>query len=219
LERKAARMEDPGAQLLDAVNSLWTRFGRVVLIGLGVVAIGVVGVLLTLRTRAAAEAQAAGRLAEGNLYFWQADYSRSLQIAKQTAGQWPGTHSGVDALRMAGDDEFWLGNFKNAVSEYRRYLDRRKTGLVADAVRRSLAYALEGDQQFKEAASTFEGLVGRFDRESSAEFLFSAARCHRGQNQPKEAERTLQRLVDEYGETSYANRARIMRAELAAAPH
>ena len=61
--------------------------------------------------------------------------------------------------------------------------------------------------------------MGRFDRESSAEFLFSAARCQRALNRPKEAERTLLRLVEEYGETAYANRARIMRAELAAAPH
>jgi hypothetical protein len=37
-------------------------------------------------------------------------------------------------------------------------------------------------------------------------------------NQPKEADQVLKRLLDEYGETPYANRARLLRAELAAAP-
>ncbi len=219
LERKAARLEDPGAQLLDAMTSSWARYGRVVLIGLGVLAVVAAGVFLTMRTRAAAEEQAAGQLAEANILFWQGDYARSLQSAKQTAEQWPGTRSGLDALRIEGDDQFWLGNFKDAVAQYRRYLERAKTGMVADGVRRSLAYALENDHQFKEAATTFEALVGKFDRQTSGEFLFAAARCYRETNQPKEAERMLQRLLDEFGETSYANRARMMKAELAAAPH
>ncbi len=219
LERKAARLEDPGARLLDALTSTWARLGRAILIGLGVLAVVVAGALLTLRSRAAAEEQAAGQLAEANVLFWQGDYARSLQSARQTIEQWPGTRSGLDALRLAGDDQFWLGSFKDAVAQYRRYLARAKTGLVADGVRRSLAYALENDHQYKEAAATFTGLVGTFDRESSAEFLFSAARCYRELNQPREAEQTLQRLLDEFGETSYANRARMLKAELAAVPH
>ncbi|HVP15288.1 MAG TPA: tetratricopeptide repeat protein [Terriglobales bacterium] len=220
VERKAARLEDPGAQLLDDLTSLWNRYGRVALIALGVIAVIAIGVVLTMRTRATAEQQAAEKLAESNLYFWQQrDYAHALQIANQVSGQWPNTASGVDALRVAGDSQFWLGDFKSAAAAYRRYLDHRKTGVVADGVRRSLAYALESAHQYAEAATTFEGLVGRLDRESSAEFLFAAARCERALNQPREAERLLGRLIDEYGETSYAERARILRAELAARPH
>lgn len=188
------------------------------LIGLGVVAVVAVGVFLTLRARAADEDQAAGKLAEANLYFWQGAYDRSLPLARQVAEQWPNSPSGIDARRVAGDDQFWLGKFKESVAEYRLYLAKQKSGLIADAVRRSFAYALESDLQFKEAASVYEGLVGKFDRESSAEFLFAAARCYRQLNQPKEADLVLKRLVDEFGETSNANRARMLRAELAAAP-
>ena len=218
LERKSARLEDPGAQLLDTLTSGWSRYGRIVLIGVGVVAVIAVGVFFTLRSRASSEEAASGRLAEANLFFWQADYARSLQLARQVSEQWANTPSGVDAHRLAGDDQFWLGSFKEAAAEYRRYLDVRKSGLVSDAVRRSLAYSLESDHQYKDAAPIYESLVGRFDRESSAEFLFAAARCYRLMNQPKEALQRLDRLVDEFGETSYANRARIQRAELGAAP-
>jgi tetratricopeptide (TPR) repeat protein len=218
LESKAARLDDPGARLLDSVNANWNRYGRAVVIGLGVVAVAAIGIFFTLRTRAASEEQAAGRLAEANILFWQGDYNRSLQLARQVAEQWPGTPSGVDARRMAGDDQFWTGNFKEASAEYRRYLDRQKTGLIAEAVRRSLAYALESEHQYKDAVPLYEGLVGKFDRESSAEFLLGASRCYRLTNQPKEADQRIQRLLDEYGETSYATRARIMRAEMAGAP-
>jgi tetratricopeptide (TPR) repeat protein len=218
LERESARLEDPGAQLLDSISSRWERYGRMLLIGLGVIAVIAIGVFFTLRTRAADEEQAAGKLAEANLYFWQGAYDRSLPIARQVSEQWPNSPSGIDAHRLAGDDQFWLGKFKESVAEYRLYLAKQKSGLIADAVRRSLAYALESDLQFKEAASVYEGLVGRFDRESSAEFLYAAARCYRQLNQPKEADQMLKRLLDEYGETSNANRARMLRAELAAAP-
>jgi hypothetical protein len=218
LERESARLEDPGAQLLDAISSRWARYGRMLLISLGVIAVIGIGAFFTLRARAADEEQAAGKLAEANIYFWQGAYDRSLPMARQVAEQWPNSPSGIDAHRLAGDDQFWLGKFKESVAEYRLYLARKKSGLVADAVRRSFAYALESDLQFKEAAQVYEGLVGKFDRESSAEFLYAAARCQRQLNQPKEADQLLKRLVDEYGETSNANRARMLRAELAAAP-
>ncbi|MBI5709360.1 MAG: tetratricopeptide repeat protein [Candidatus Eisenbacteria bacterium] len=212
--RKTGKLEDPGARLLDAIAGYGQRYGRIAGIVAAVIAVVGAGAFFTLRARAASEEQAAGRLAEANILFWQGDYPRSLQLAKQVAEQWPRTPSGTDAHRLAGDDEFWNGQFKNAVKEYRTYLEQQKQGLVADAVRRSLAYALESDRQLQEAATLDESLVGRFDRESSAELLYAAARCYRLMNQVPAASQRLQRLLDEFGETSYANRARMELAEL-----
>jgi predicted negative regulator of RcsB-dependent stress response len=217
LEQKSPHLEDPGARLIDTLTRYWNRFGRIALISLGVVAVAAVAVFLVQRSRAADEKQAAGRLAEANLYYWQNAYDRSLQGARQVAEQWPGTPSGVDALRLAGDSYFWMGNYRDAAAQYERYLAKRKSGVLADAVRRSLAYTLESNRQPKEAAALYESLVGKFDRESSAEFLYAAARCYLALHEPKEADLQLKRLVDEYGETTYAGRARVERAELAAA--
>jgi tetratricopeptide (TPR) repeat protein len=219
LEQKSAHLEDPGAKLIDSLTSYWNRLGKAVLIALGVIVVVAVTAVLVQRSRAADEEQAAGKLAEANLYFWQTAYDRSLQGARQVSEQWPGTPSGVDALRLAGDSYFWMGNYKEAAAQYQGFLAKRKSGLLADAVRRSLAYTLESNQQPKEAAAAYEALVGKFDRESSAEFLFAAARCYQTLHQPKEADLRLKRLLDEYGETSYALRARIQQAELAAAPN
>jgi TolA-binding protein len=213
---KATRLEDPGAEMLDRMTSLWDRHGRIILgVTLGVIAIGAVGFFL-LRGRAAKEEQAAAALAEANVLYWQGDYAGSLERAKQVSARFAATPSGVEAHRLAGDNAFWNGDFKTAVAEYRRYLDKAPSGLLADAGRRSLAYALESDNQHAEAAKTYETLVGRFDRSSSAEFLLGAARCYRALNQPDEALKRLQRIDQEFGETSYANAARVEMAELAA---
>lgn len=202
--------------MVDRIIGAWTRYGRVALIVVGVVVAAAAVTFLVLRSRAATEEEAAGKLAEGNVMFWSGYYQQSLDRAKQVAQQYPGTPSGIEAHRLAGDNAFWLGDFKTAVAEYRRYLDKAKPGLLADAARRSLAYSLESSGQYKQAADTYESLVGKFERESSAEFLYAAARCYRQLHQPAEAQKRLQRLADEFGETSVANRARIAEAELSA---
>ena len=91
-----------------------------------------------------------------------------------------------------------------------------KEPIFANAARRSLAYALESDGQRLEAAKEYEGLVGKFDRNSSAEFLVASARCYRGLNRPADAMERLKRVDLEFGETNYANQARLEMGELAA---
>lgn len=213
---RSARLRDPGAELLDRASGLWERFGRVALGVLGgIVALAVIS-LLVLRSRAAAEDQAAGRLAEANALYWQGDYERSLSMARQVYQQYPSAPSGVEAHRLAGDNAYWSGDFKASITEYQAYLSHVKNGVLADAARRSLAYALESSRQFPEAARQYEELVGKFDRESSAEFLAAAARCYRALNRPADSDQRLHRLIDEFGETGAAQIARIQLAEQAA---
>jgi len=212
----STRIEQPGERLLMPLRHFWERWSRVVLgVLAGVVVIGVVG-FLALRSRRAAEEAAAGKLAEASLYYWQGDYQRSMTLARETAEQYGSTPSGREAHRQMGDAAYWGGDFKTAVEEYRRYLADAPKGLLADAARRSLAYALESDGRPVEAAKEYDALVGKFDRSSSAEFLIAAARCLQAAGQIPAAEERLQRVVDEYGETDYANQARLTLAELQA---
>lgn len=210
---RSARLRDPGAELLDRATGIWDRYGRIVLgvVG-GIILIGAVAFFM-MRSRAANEAQAAGQLAEASALYWQGDYPRSLTMSKQIYQQYPSAPSGVEAHRLAADNAYWSGDYKTAITEYQAYLGKVKTGVLADAARRSLAYAYESDRQYAQAATTFESLVGKFDRESSAEFLAAAARCLRAQNKPAESRQRLERLVAEFGETSIAPLARIQLAE------
>lgn len=214
--RKTAHLSDPGGELVDQVVGFWERYQRVILGAAAVIVVVAAGTFFTMRSRASQEDEAAGKLAEANVLFWQGDYPHAQQLAKQVAEQFGGTPSGVDAHRLAGDAAFWAGDFKTAVTEYQQYLSHQKNGLLAHAARRSLAYALESSQQFAPAVPIYDQLVGIFDRESSAEFLMAAARCEQRLGQSAEAAKRLQHLLDEYGDTSPAGRAREMMGELGA---
>ena len=200
------------------MTGFFTQYGRILLgVVLALLAIGVV-LFLTVRARRTSEEQAASKLAEATIYYFQGDLGRAGQTAKQVADQFPNTASGNDAHRLTGDASYWNSDFKTAIAEYRRYLSKEKPGVLADVATRSLAYALENDHQYTEAAKTYEGLVGKLDRESSAEFLAAAARCLRLAGDRDGARSRLERLVREFGDTSYARLARIEAAELAARP-
>ena len=213
--QRRTHIEDPGGVILDRMTGYWNRFGRFTLAAAGVIAAAALLGFYMLRVRAAQENEASGQLTEASYFFWQGDYARSLQVAKQLTEQFPSTWSGTDALRIAADDCFWTGDYKSSVDYYKRYLDKVKGGgVVGDAARRSYAYALESDRQYKAAADQFESLVGKFDRESSAEFLAASARCYRTLGQQEEGAKRLRRVLDEFGETSQALNARVRLGEL-----
>lgn len=213
--RKNTALDDPGAELLDKATALWDQYGRIflgVLVGLVVVGVGGYYIMSGNRTR---ENTASEKLAEANDLFWRADYDRSRQLAQDVYKQFPGTPSGIDALRISGDDAYWRGNWKDAIADYNGYLAKRGSGMIPDAVRRSLAYALESNGQYLDAAAHYEKLVGVFDRESSAEMLFAAGRCMAAASKPDEARKRYQRILDEFPDTSYQLQVRIALGRLA----
>ena len=209
LESRKNALDDPGAELLDRATSLWDRYGRIVL-GV-VVGLAVVGVsaYYVMAGSARKENAASERLAEASDLFWRADYDRSRTIAQEIVKQYPDTPSGIDALRIAGDDAYWRGNWKDAVADYEAYLKKRSSGLLANAVRRSLAYAQESLGQYTAAAANFDLLVGQIDRETSGEMLFAAGRCLIADKKPDEAKKRYQRIIDEFPDSSFQAQARI----------
>ena len=215
--KRHSGLESEGEAAIENLTNFWDRYGRIVLGVLGALAVVGVGAFFYLRNRNAQEAAAAGRLAEASSLYWQGDYARSTEAAKQVVSQYGSTWSGNDAHRILGDNAFWSGDFKTAVAEYRRYAEKVPAGLLQFAGKRSLAYALESDGQYAEAAKTFDDLVGKLDRSSSGEFLMAAARCYQALDKPAEALSRLRRLEADYGETSYAQLARLKIAELEAA--
>jgi tetratricopeptide (TPR) repeat protein len=214
--RKSTALQDPGAEMLDQLTSAWGRYGRIVLGVAG--ALVVVGAVawFTIQQNRTQENAASKRLAEADLYYWQQDYDRAKSVAQEVAKTWGGTPSGVDSHRIAGDAMYWLGDFKGAITEYRAYLARKGSGVLAASVRRSLGYALDSDKQWAEAAKAYDAVVGVFDRETSGEMLASAGRCLEAAGDKAGAIQRYQRIVNEYGETSGALAARMKLGELGA---
>jgi len=209
LESRKNALDDPGADLLDRATSLWDRYGRIVL-GV-VVGLAVVGVsaYYVMAGSARKENAASERLAEASDLFWRADYDRSRTIAQEVVKQYGDTPSGIDALRIAGDDAYWRGNWKDAAADYEAYLKKRSSGLLANGVRRSLGYAQESLGQYAAAAANFDQLVGQIDRETSGEMLFAAGRCLVADKKPEEAKKRYQRIIDEFPDSSFQLQARI----------
>ncbi len=209
LETRKNAIEDPGAELLDQATGMWERYGRIALyVVVGVLVLGIAGYYWK-SGQDRRENSAAEKLAQANELFWRADYDRSRQIAQEVSKQYGGTPSGTDALRISGDNAYWRGNWKEAVVDYRAYLKANNSGLIASTVKRSLAYSLESDGQLAEAATLYTGLVGVFERESSGEMLVAAARCQIALKKPDEAKALLQRVIDEFPDSSFQLQARI----------
>lgn len=213
---KGHASEVTSEQVVDSVTSFWDRFGRVVIgVVVAVIAVGAIA-FYTIQNNEKQNAAAAEKLAEANAMFWNGDYDRSKTLAEGVIKQFGGTANGNDARRVAGDAAYWKGQWKDAITQYKAYLAKQSGGIVAQGVRRSLAYSYESDKQYAEAAKLYDQLVGVFERESSAEMLAASARCLEAANNKPEAAKRLQRLVDEFGDTSYANRSRVKLAELTA---
>lgn len=212
--RRGTQLQDPGAELLDRVSGIWSDYGRMILGALVAVAAVVAGVIMFQRGQESTRAQAAERLAEATVFFWQGDYARSMDLSRQVIDQYGSTPAGLDAHRLVGDNAFWTGDYKTAIEEYRNYLEGASNGILADAARRSLAYSLETDGQYAEAANEYRALVGKFDRETDGEMLLAAGRSHIAAGNPAEAKQDLERLASQFGETSSARRARELLAEI-----
>jgi len=217
LETRKNAIEDPGAELLDRATGIWEQYGRIALyVVVGVLVLGIAGYYWkTGQDRR--ENSAAEKLAQANELFWRADYDRSRQIAQEISKQYSGTPSGTDALRIAGDNAYWRGNWKEAIADYKAYLKASNTGLIASTVKRSLGYALESDGQYAEAITLYTSLVGVFERETSGEMLFAAARCQQALKKPDEAKVLLQRIVNEFPDSSFQLQARIELGKLSPA--
>lgn len=207
--QKSSVMQDPGAELVDKFQSFAAQFGQVILIGVLVAAAAGVGGWYWMQGQAKQENAASEKLAQANELFWRADYDRSRTIAQEVSKAYPGTPSGIDALRIAGDDAFWRGNWKDAIADYKAYLGKKSSGIVAAGVRRSLGYAYESAGQHEEAAKQFDQSVGVFDRESSGELLFASARSLMAAGKNDEAKKRLQRILDEFPESTVQGQARI----------
>lgn len=209
LESRKTALEDPGAELLDRATGLWEQYGRYALYAVvGLLVLGIAG-FYWKSGQDRRENSAAEKLAQANELFWRADYDRSRQMSQEVSQQFGGTWSGTDALRISGDNAYWRGNWKAAIADYQAYLKAKGSGLIANTVKRSLAYALESDGQYAEATSTYTSLVGVFERESSGEFLFAAARCQLALQKQDEARKLYQRILDEFPDSSYQLQARI----------
>jgi tetratricopeptide (TPR) repeat protein len=167
-------------------NDLWERHGRVILAVAGAaVLVAVLSVFVT-RTRAQSEQRAQGDLFRAVLAVSQGDYVTGGPMLKELVDNSPGTKAARDALRYLGDVSMAQGKSGEAVTWYKKYID--KSGGDRAAVLAGtwgLAAAQEDNKAFADAAATYGDAAKRSSSENEkGRALLAQARCYlrAGQN-------------------------------------
>jgi tetratricopeptide (TPR) repeat protein len=193
-----------------------TRNVRVVAIALGAIVLAALAALWISNAQGKAEGEANRILAEASANYWQGGYARTIQLTDQVLNDYKTTRAANDARRMKGDALFWTGSFDSAATLYREYLAKTKADSpLHQAVKQSLAFALDSKRDFPAAAKEYEELAtGAPDRASSADFLMAAARSYKNANQPAKAKALYEKVANDYKETTFARDAEVELGEL-----
>ncbi len=201
------------------IYEAWDRIrqNRTVVLGVvGAIVVVSVGLVLWGRARATKEAEARVVLAEASTNYWSGNYPRTVQLADQVIADAGGTKAALDALRMKADALFWQGAFDSAATLYQEVLDRDRADTpVRDAVKQSLAFALESKKDPAAAAPLYEEIAAKApDRNNAADFYVAAGRAWRAAGQPDKAKAAFSKVANDYKETTFARDAEVALGEL-----
>ena len=171
--------EDPLVTAAFHGTQIWEEHGSRILVGLGAVALLVLLVFFVSRTRAQSEERAEADLFRAELSVGSNDYATAVQMLREIVDASPGTKAARTAMIYLGDSYMGQGKPADAVTWYRRALDKAGKDKVAKtAAVHGLAAALEDRGDFAQAAANYEELakMGTEDNERGRAML-AQARC------------------------------------------
>jgi TolA-binding protein len=189
--------EDPLVTAAFRAREFWDAHGQKVLVGVGALVLVVVLGYLILRARDQAERRAAGDLFRADLSVQQGDYPTAVQLLSQIVDSAPGTRAARHAMVLLGDSYAAQRKSRDAVSWYRKALDRAgKDPVLALAARRGLAASLEDSGQFAEAATAYEQVArtAPSDTEKGGAMI-AQARCLLAAGQRAKAVEVLRAVI------------------------
>ena len=137
-------------------TEIWERYGRNILVGLGVVVLLGLLVFFVLRTRGQAEEKAKGEVFRAMVTLNQNDFTTAIPMLKQIIDEAPGTKSARDAMLMLGDAYAAQRNPKEATTWFQSFLDKARGDAGLEyAGYLGLAAALEDQGEFAKAADAY----------------------------------------------------------------
>jgi tetratricopeptide (TPR) repeat protein len=167
-------------------REVWDNHGRVILAIVGAAVLVSVLAVFVIRTREQSEERAQGDLFRAVLAFQQGDYVTAGPMLKELVDNSAGTRAAQDALRYLGDVSMGQKKPAEAITWYRKYLD--KVGGDRDATLAGtwgLAAAQEDNSAFAEAAATYAAAAkASVTDNEKGRALLAEARCElrAGQN-------------------------------------
>lgn len=188
---KRQMKEDPLVTAAFKATMFWEQHGSKILIGVGAVALVCVLAFFMIQARAKAEAEASGDLYRASLAVANGDYASAAPMLQEIVNGQPGTDAAREAMLYLGDAQMSLGKPAEAVTWYRKYLD--KAGGDRERARighYALATALEDSRQYVPAAEAYAQAAERSESDNDrARAMHGQARALvRGSQVPKAIE-------------------------------
>ncbi|HEY7728847.1 MAG TPA: tetratricopeptide repeat protein [Candidatus Eisenbacteria bacterium] len=171
--------EDPLVTAAFRAREFWDAHGQKILIGIGALVLLLVLGYMILRARTQAEQRASGDLFRAELSVRQGDFPTAVQMLTELVENAPDTRAARHAMVLLGDALAGQQKPADAVTWYRKALDRAgRDRVLRDSARRGLAAALEDAGRFTEAAAAYAQIAedGATDNERGRA-MSAQARC------------------------------------------
>ncbi|MEE2658041.1 MAG: tetratricopeptide repeat protein [Candidatus Latescibacterota bacterium] len=160
--------------------------------------------------RSSARTEAAALLFEATLADQVGQIDGVLRVCERLVDDFGNTPAAAQATVMLGNRYFALGRYAEAERSYQRYLDDYgDEPVLRFAAESGIAAGYEAQGNFEQAAAAYVDYATRHPEiEASALMLMDAARCHRQLGDRDRERSLLERVMEEFPQSSATTRAR-----------
>ena len=191
------------------------QHARNILMGTGVVVILIVASVIFSKTRAQKEQSSSVELTKGRIEYSTGNYSAAIDILKNLIDVYGNTTSGKAGIFYLADAYFQSGNYVNAEKYFQKYLDEADNDILSPSAMSGLAACFEQEGNYEMAAQKYRESADKYSKGFQApENYYNAARCYKLAGNVAEAKILLEKLIDQYPNSTYKNKAEISLAEM-----
>ncbi|MDZ7264156.1 MAG: tetratricopeptide repeat protein [candidate division KSB1 bacterium] len=194
----------------------FNRNSKYVTIGLTAIVVVLILVTLFRRAKQRAELEASAQLTKALAEIGQNNLSQATDILVSLAEKYSGTSSAESGVYLLAHTYYQKGDFEQAKVYFEKYInDYRKNPILSSAAYAGLGASLEQQKKYLEAAQAYEKGATKFASDSNApQQLFNAARCYMLANRNDKAKLCLEKIIENYSNSSLKNDAEFYLAKL-----
>jgi len=184
-------------------------------IGMGIVAVIVI-IFMFINSRRKAELRASAELARAEISYLNEDYDRAIQDLARIDNIYKGTKSAGISVFYLANSYFNMGNYEKAEETYKRYLGEYDDDPMLHASSLAgIAATYEEREMYDRAVEYYKKAAADYPKLfTAAENLINAARCLKLEGKKEEAKILLDRVLEEYPESLFREKAEILLYQL-----
>lgn len=135
-------------------------------------------------------------------------YQDVLKLYQQLIAEYPGTASAERARYLCGSLEYTLGDYEKARQDFSAYVNAYPNGKLRLQAEESLGYLFEQQKEYQKAIEQFKSLEAKVSPSKKGELLLAVGRNYESLQQPENAVKTYQSIVDANTSASWKDKAK-----------